>query len=63
MYKYVHVHGIQAVGCPYLDGMDSPVVSKVVFTPGEARIRVLTWLAAKLVNKHSYSIVLTCGMY
>lgn len=39
----------QAVGCPYLEGMDEAVVSEVVLVPGEARMRVLTWLTGRLV--------------
>ena len=37
----------QAVGCPYLEGMEGPVISEVLFTPGEARMRLLTWLTAR----------------
>ena len=39
----------QAVGCPYLEGMDEAVVSEVVLAPGEARMRVLTWLTGRCV--------------
>lgn len=45
--KWVLFSTLQAVGCPYLDGMDEAVVSEVMFTPGEARLRVLTWLTGR----------------
>jgi len=37
----------KALGCPYLQGMDDSVVEKVLFTPGEARLRVLRWLVER----------------
>ena len=40
---------LQAARCPYLEGMDEAVVSEVVLSPGEARMRVLTWLTGRSV--------------
>lgn len=40
---------LQALGCPYLQGMEESVVGKVVLTPGEARVRVMCWLVDKYV--------------
>lgn len=37
----------QATGCPYLEGMEESVVRDVVFSAGEARIRIIQWLAAR----------------
>ena len=40
-------HLLQATGCPYLEGMEGSVVRDVVFSAGEARIRIIQWLVAR----------------
>jgi len=43
----VWLYVYQGLNCPYLEGTSSEVVKEVVFHPGEARIRLLTWMAAR----------------
>lgn len=37
----------QDTGCPYLEGMEEPVVQEVVFSASEARLRIIQWLVGR----------------
>jgi len=37
----------QETGCPYLEGMEEPVVQEVVFSASEARLRIIQWLVGR----------------
>ena len=53
---------LQATGCPYLEGMEESVVRDVVFSAGEARIRIIQWLLGRWEPCHvQYGILSLAG--
>ena len=49
----------QETGCPYVSGMEPSTVREVLFSAGEARIRILQWLVSRQVVEASCTRTLT----